>query len=234
MEILPIKTRLFQEKEDLTSFIFKHVKNIPNNSILVVASKIVALSQGRTANVKDKEKLIKRESTFAIPTQKTWLTIKDGMVMASAGIDESNAKGKLVLLPKDPFGVAGKIHQTVCKKLEIKNLGVIISDSSLLPMRSGAIGLAIGYAGFKGVRNYIGKKDIFGRVLKMSRTDVADSLATAAVLCMGEGDEQQPLTLITNAPVEFVEKVDKKEMRIATKKDLYSPLFKHIKYGKKK
>ena len=89
----------------------------------------------------------------------------------------------------------------------------------------GIVGVALGYAGFKGVKSYIGKKDIFDRVLKMSQTDVADSLATSAVLCMGEGKEQQPLALITNAPIEFVKKINKKELIINLKDDLYLPLF---------
>ena len=54
-------------------------------------------------NQSQKVKLIKQESDFAIKTKLTWLTIKDGMVMSSAGIDESNAEGKLILLPKDSF-----------------------------------------------------------------------------------------------------------------------------------
>jgi F420-0:gamma-glutamyl ligase len=87
------------------------------------------------------------------------------------------------------------------------------------------VGVALGYAGFKAIRNYIGEKDIFGRVLKMSRTDVGDSLAAAAVLCMGEGKEQQPLALITDAPIEFTEKINKKELLINIKEDLYLPLF---------
>ena len=66
---------------------------------MVVTSKIVALSEGRTTtykNEKERAELIKKESSFALKTKYTWLTIKDGMVMASAGIDESNADGKVI------------------------------------------------------------------------------------------------------------------------------------------
>ena len=59
----------------------------------------------------------------------------------------------------------------------------------------------------------------------MSKTDVADSLATSAVLCMGEGKEQQPLAIITDAPVVFTDKVKKSELIIDPKKDIYAPLF---------
>jgi coenzyme F420-0:L-glutamate ligase len=228
MQVIQIKTRIFKENEDLIPFILKYVKNIKENSVLVITSKIVALSEGRTADYKnenDKIKLIKKESDFAIKTKYTWLTIKDGMVMASAGIDESNAKNKLILLPKDSFRSADLIRKKIKKIFKIKNFGVLITDSRIFPLRAGVVGVSLGYAGFKGVRDYRGSKDIFGRVLKMSRTDVADSLATSAVLCMGEGKEQQPLALITDAPVVFTEKINKKELYINPKEDLYLPLF---------
>jgi len=89
--------------------------------------------------------------------------------------------------------------------------------------------VALGYAGFKGLRNYIGKPDIFGRKFKYSRTNVADSLATAAALCMGEGVEQQPLAIITEAPVDFCEWVNVNEGRITLKDDMYWPLLKNLK-----
>lgn len=235
MQVTPVKTRVFRENEDLISFIFKYVKKIPENSILVVTSKIVALAEGRTVEIdpkvdheKFREKIIKAESDFAIKTKITWLTIKDGMVMSSAGIDESNADGKIILLPEDSFKSADSLRKLLKKKYKVKNLGVLITDSRIFPLRAGIVGAVLGYAGFKGILDYRGTKDIFGRVLKMSRTDVGDSLATAAVLCMGEGKEQQPLALITNAPVKFTEKIDKKELLIDIKEDLYMPLFKSI------
>jgi len=231
MEIRAIKTRIFCENEDLLKFIFKYVKKIPENSILVVTSKIVALSEGRVRqceNAKEKTKLIKKESKFALQTKDVWLTIKDGMVMANAGIDESNVSGKLgkiILLPKDSFESAEFLRKKIMHKFNLKNLGILITDSRLMPLRAGVVGVALGYAGFEGLKNYIGKKDIFGRVFKMSKTDVADSLATSAVLCMGEGKEQQPLALVTNAPVVFTNKINKKELTIKIKDDLYLPLF---------
>lgn len=231
MKIQPIKTRIFKENEDLLKFILSYVKNIPENSVLVVTSKIVALSEGRTAlckNEKEKIKIIKQESSFALKTKLTWLTIKDNTVMASAGIDESNANGKIILLPKDSFNSSLLLREQLIQKFHLKNLGILITDSRTMPLRLGIIGMALGYAGFKGIRNYVGTKDIFGRVLKMSRTDIADSLATSAVLCMGEGKERQPLAIITEAPIVFTKKVDREELIINPKNDLYAPLFKNL------
>jgi coenzyme F420-0:L-glutamate ligase len=231
MQIKALKTRVFKERENLLAFILKYVKKLPENSVLVITSKIVALAEGRTEIFKSKRqkiKIIRQESEFAIKTKHAWLTIKDGIVMAGAGIDESNAKGKLILLPKDSFKSAQVLRKKLLQKFKIKNLGILITDSRTGPLRAGIVGMSLGYAGFKGIRDYRGKKDIFNRILKMSRTDVADSLATSAVLCMGEGKEQQPLALITDAPVEFSDKVNKKELLINPKDDLYMPLFKSI------
>ena len=103
-----------------------------------------------------------------------------------------------------------------------------------MPLRAGAVGVALGYAGFQGIKNYIGEKDIFGRIFKMSKTDVADSLATSAVLCMGEGKEQQPLAVITDAPIIFTNKRAKNELIIDPSKDIYAPLFSNLKMIKYK
>lgn len=228
MEVKPIKTRVFNENEDLIKFINQHVKTIPEKSILVVTSKIVSLSEGRTWPDTDpdaKIKLIKKESQWVKKTKYTWLTIRENMVMTSAGIDESNARGKLILLPKDCYRSATEIRKRLMKTYHVKNLGVLIPDSRLLPFRAGAIGSAVGYAGFKGIRDYRGKPDIFGKKLKVSRTNIADGLATAAVIMMGEADEQQPLAIIKNAPVEFTDKIQDKEMLIDITDDIYRPLF---------
>ena len=162
---------------------------------------------------------------MVIPTRYVWLTVKDGMAMSSAGIDESNANGKLILLPKNSFKAAGLLRKKLLKKYGVKQFGVLITDSRTMPLRAGVTGAAIGYAGFRGVKDYRGKPDIFGRKFKFSRTDVADSLATAAVLVMGEGNEQQPLAIIQKAPIEFCDKVHSKELKIDIEDDMYRPLF---------
>lgn len=228
MIIQPIKTRVFQEGGDLFVFITDYLKKIPEKSVVVVISKIVALAEKRTAlieNAKTKEKLIRAESEFAIPTKHVWLTIKDGMMMASAGIDESNANGKLILLPKDSFKSARILRKALQQKYGVKRLGVLITDSRAVPLRAGVTGVALGYAGFCGIKDYRGTLDIFGRKFKFSRTDVADSLATAAVLVMGEGNERQPLAIIEKAPIEFCEKIRRKELHIDIRDDMYRPLF---------
>jgi F420-0:gamma-glutamyl ligase len=232
MNVTPIKTSIFQEGENLFDFIRKHVPPLPEKSILVVTSKIVALAERRTVTVgskKEKELLIKKESQWAIRTKYVWLTIRDGMPMASAGIDESNGNGKLILLPRDSFAAAARLQKQLKKTYSIRKLGVIITDSRIFPLRNGVVGVALGYAGFKGIKDYRGKPDIFGRKFHFSKTDVADSIATAAVLTMGEGNERQPLAIIKDSPVEFTDRVSRHELEINISEDLYQPLFSKIK-----
>ena len=229
MNIQPIRTDMFGEDENLQAFITQHISRLEDCSLIVVTSKIVALAEGRTASVADKDRIIKKESTWAVPTKYVTLTMKDGMLLANAGVDESNADGKLVLLPKDSFKAAVALRKALMKHYKIKKLGVLITDSRVMPLRAGVIGVALGYAGFKGARDYRGKKDLYGRAFKFEQTNVADSLATAAALVMGEGSERQPLAVITEAPVEFTDKVHRKELVIAEKDDMYRPLFKKAK-----
>ncbi|MBI2623268.1 MAG: coenzyme F420-0:L-glutamate ligase [Candidatus Liptonbacteria bacterium] len=219
---------MFREGEKLFPFITRYIKKVPERSVLVITSKILALSEKRTAPIKNsrtKAELIRKESEVAIRTKYVWLTIKDGMMMASAGIDESNANGKLILLPHDSFAAAHALRNELRRLYRIKHLGVLITDSRTIPLRLGVTGVAVGYAGFRGVRDYRGAPDIFGRKFKFARTNVADSLATAATLLMGEGNEQQPLALIQNAPIEFCEKVALRETHIDINEDMYKPLF---------
>ena len=234
MQVRPIRTRVFKEGEPLVAFIRNYVKKLPEGSILVVTSKIVSLAEGRTEahdNLLTKQNLIKRESDFAFPTKWVWLTLKDGMVVASAGIDESNANGKLILLPKDSFRTAATLRKELMRLYKVKKLGVLITDSRTIPLRAGAIGLAIGYAGLKGIRDYRGKKDIFGRPFRFERVNVVDCLASAAMVAMGDGDERRPLALITGLAADFVERANRSELRIATEDDMYLPFLKEIPKG---
>lgn len=223
MKITPIKTKIFREGASLPDFVFAHLPRLKEGAVLVVSSKIVSLSEGRTADPKDRERLIKKESTKAKKTKLVWLTEKDGILMANAGIDESNADGKIILLPKDSYRSADMLRKVLMKKFKLKKLGVIISDSVVMPRRKGVVGVALGYAGFKGVKDYKGKKDLFGRKFKFASANIADSLATSAMVTMGEGSESQPLAVIEDAPV-FFGNTERKEMRVAGKDDMFGSL----------
>ncbi|MDP2648427.1 MAG: coenzyme F420-0:L-glutamate ligase [bacterium] len=240
MNIRAIRTRVFKEGEDLPAFITKQVPALKDGGILAVTSKIVALSEGRTSAVhsdKAREALIRAESSWMRHVfAKWWLTVRDGIVIVNAGVDESNsADGKLILLPKDSMRAAREIRSALCKKYRLKNLGIVITDSRVVPLRAGVTGVALGYAGFKGVRDYRGKKDLFGRAMSVTQTNAADCIASAAILEMGEGSERCPIAVITDAPVAFTDRVDPKEARIPMRQDMYRALFRgrsHVKRTK--
>ena len=228
MIVKAIKTGIFREGENLFDFVVNHIKKVPEKSVIVITSKIVALSEGRTVVIENKKtrvKYIRKESEIALSTKFVWLTVKDNMIMANAGIDESNANGKLILLPKNSFKSAAEIRRKLQKKFGVKNLGVLITDSRTVPLRAGVTGVALGYAGFRGIKDYIGMPDIFGRKFLYSRSNMADALATAAVMLMGEGSERKPLAIISDAPVTFQNKISPSELKIKISDDLYRPLF---------
>jgi len=204
-------------------------------SIVVVTSKIVSLCEGRVVKVgdADKDELIKQEAQLYIPTEMSplgvTLTVTQNLLVPSAGIDESNGNGYYILWPKDPQASAVAIRTHLSKKHKLTHLGVLITDSRTTPMRWGTSGIALSYSGFAGINDFIGQPDLFGRKMEMTMVNVADGLAAAAVLAMGETNEQTPLAIITNA--EFIHfdkhKPTPKELetwQIPMNIDLYGPL----------
>jgi len=227
MHIIAIKTSIFQEKDDLIDFINNQISSLEEYNIVVITSKIVALSQGRVGELKDKEKLIKQNSQRIIKTPWASLTFVNDEWCINAGVDESNAKNKIVLLPKNAFKVAEQIRKNLKKRFSLKHLGVIITDTKSIPLRVGTIGRSIAYIGFNPLKSYIGKKDLFGRKSRLTQSNIADALAASAVLVMGEGDEQIPIIIIKNAPVKFTNKNPKKHINLAhlPKTDIYAQVY---------
>ncbi len=231
MIITPIHTGIFKEKQDLVSFIKRYIPALKNGAVLVVSSKLVCLWKGTSVDYRSKrqkENLIRRESDAALKTKLAWLTLKAGMLMTNAGIDESNAQGKLLLLPPDLYACAAELRAALCRAYGRKKLGLIITDSMILPLRAGVIGAAVAYAGFSGVRDERGKKDIFGKPLETTLVNLADALAAAASVTMGECKERRPLCVIEGAPIKFVAKTDPEEIQYPPEQDLYAPLLKAV------
>ena len=234
MKISTIQTSVFSKGMNLIDFILNHCSAVlTENSILAVTSKIISISENRVINKKaiNKKQLIQQEGEYYLGeiAYDCHLSIHHGLLVPSAGIDESNSEqDQYILYPKKPFLSAEKINKQIKKKLNLKNLGVLITDSRTLPLRRGVVGVALAYCGFSGVKNMMGEKDIFGRVLKMTKINIADALASSAVLMMGEGAEKKPLAVITEAPVVFTDHNDPLELSIPVTEDLYFPLYKHL------
>lgn len=247
MIIKPIKTRPFlPPKDDLFALIKEAIPKgrLKERSILVVTSKIVAIGQGRCVKIEksiDKYVLIKKEADEYISKDKMpkgygfVLTIKNNILLPTAGIDESNAKEHYILWPKQPFVAAKKIHTFVKKEFGLKKFGVIISDSHTTPLRWGTMGVAISFWGFYPLKDYRGTKDIFGRKLKVTQVNLADSLAISAVTTMGEGKEQTPMAIIYDVDsIKFGDFnfLKKNPLAISRNKDIYGPLLNAVDWEK--
>lgn len=229
MIIHPIKTSVFTVNENLHDFLGRWIPSVSEGSVVCVASKIVALSQGRVSpvDVIDKDELIRSEAERTFPiVPGLALTYKDGHWCPNAGIDASNAFGQYVLWPERPMEVAQKICEWIRETYRVKNVGVIITDSRVFPARHGVTAVALGYAGFRALKDYRGKQDLAGRPMEYTVVNVADALATAGALTMGEGNECQPLAVIQDPPAEFVSEPVAEELTINPEKDLFSVLAK--------
>ncbi len=228
MKLQAVHTDVFAQGDNLPGFIKQFLPAVPENTVVAVSSKVVALWKNSTVafeNLAQKEALIKQHSQAALKTPLAWLTIKDGMIMTNGGIDQSNANGKLILLP-DCYACAQELRAALQQVWRVQNLGVVITDSMILPLRAGVIAAAVGYAGFHGVKDLRGKPDIFGQPLQTTLVNVADTLASAAALLMGEANEQCPLCVIEGAPVKFTNESVRNELKYPVENDLYTPLLK--------
>jgi len=246
MFVKTIKTRPFvPPKDDLFSLLGEALSglNLKEKSIIVLASKIISIWQGRCIKmdeIKDKDELIKKEADFyldrnKVPKGYVMLTVKDNIIIPTAGIDESNANGYFVLWPKNPFGAAKEIYNFIKENYYLNNFGIIIADSHCTPSRLGTTGISIAYYGFYPLKDYRGTKDIFGREMKISQSNVADSLAATAVFNMGEGNEQTPIAIIENINFIKFEEFDPRKsnpLEIDRDDDIYAPLLKAIKWQK--
>ena len=229
MLITAIKTTLFKENDSLLNFIQKHISTLDEGDVLVITSKIVALSEHRVGKIEEKQKIILKESKKVIETPWALLTLTNDGWGINAGIDESNAQNKLLLLPKNSFKTAELLLKQLKKNYSLKKLGVLITDTRSIPLRVGTIGRALGYAGLQPLKSYIGKKDLYGRKSRLTESNLADALAASAVLVMGEGNEQTPLAVIKNAPIIFTSKpLSKKDGRLdfPPEKDIFAHIYK--------
>lgn len=122
-----------------------------------------------------------------------------GFVCANAGVDRSNIDDDCVtLLPKDPDASAARIREKVRRKLGV-DVAVIVTDTQGRPFRCGCVGVAIGVSGMKPLLDLRGRRDLYGKELKVTITSPADSLAAAAVSIMGEANEGTPVIIVKGA-----------------------------------
>lgn len=144
--------------------------------------------------------LILQESDSVSRYRKGVLIVRHrlGFVCANAGIDRSNtgrAEDVVLLLPVDPDDSAEKIRQAIQTQFGV-DVAVIITDSHGRPHRLGTVGVAIGVAGMAALWDRRGEHDRYGRELQVTEVAIADEIAAATSLLMGQADEGQPVILL--------------------------------------
>lgn len=221
MQIIPIKTRRIIESDSLIECIPK----LREGDVVAIVSKVVALTEGKLRRMSKKDSMA--EEAELILDKEMMLTLKDGMLVPSAGVDTSNvAPGFSIGWPEDSYRSAAILRRELCKKFHLKKLGVLIFDSWITPLRNGVVGVSLGYAGFHGVEDYRGKKDLHGNVLQITQRNIADGLASAATLVCGEGRESTPFVIMRDAPLKFTSRpVSASEIRRSPDDCLFRALY---------
>lgn len=241
MRVVSFKTHKILAGESIAKIVIQYIPQLAERSILAVTSKILSVCQNRMIKkeqVSDKFSLIQQEADLYLDKDQSkehgiCLTIKNGILIPAAGIDESNSNGHYILYPVNIQEELNNLWRQLREHYSCKQLGIILTDSHTTPLRRGVTGLALGYCGFQPLFNYIGKPDIYDQPLRVTQVNILDSLAVAAVYEMGEGQEQTPLALITELDkIVFQDAVPTaEEMRsvsIPLEQDLYSPLLQSV------
>jgi coenzyme F420-0:L-glutamate ligase/coenzyme F420-1:gamma-L-glutamate ligase len=218
--------------DDLAGLVVEACKRsdlaLEDGDIIVLAQKIVSKTEGRSVDLRDvvpsprarelaevaqKDprvvELILRESTSVLRCRPGVIIVehRSGLVMANAGIDASNVDGaegddRVLLLPEDADRSASALRDTFKRRLG-RDIGIVINDSFGRAWRNGTVGTAIGVAGPPGLWDMRGLPDRNGRVLRATEVGIADELAAAASLLMGQGSEGLPAVHVRGFPLAF-------------------------------
>ena len=217
---------------------------IRKGDVLVVGQKAVSKSEARLVDidqVKPSNKALKlarrtsrnprfveivlKDSKKVVAADKTRLivTTKQGWTCLNGGVDKSNVKGPVTyaLLPTNPDGSARRLRNQI-RKLTGRSVGVIICDTHSRPFRLGQVEETIGLAGLNPFVDYRGKKDLFGYQLRFKNVAIADELASAAELVMGQGREKIPAALVRGMKrVKFQDQARSSGLVVSRRKDLF-------------
>jgi len=245
MIVTPYQTRPVVLGDELYPILDEFLLKLEENSVVVITSKIVSITQSRVVEndgTVDKKDLIHKECDYyleheAMPRYGFILTIKDNILIANSGIDESNGNGYFVLWPKDLQKTTNEVWKYLRQRDSIHNLGVVVTDSHTMILRWGCTGVGLSWCGFDALNRYIDEPDIFGRKFQSVNASILDGLAASAVTVMGEGKEQTPLAVISDIPfVHFVDHEPTNDeidaLKIALDDDLYAPLLTSVPWKK--
>ena len=239
---------LIQPGDNLSSIILESCKHnqfeLQDGDIIAIAQKVISKSEGRYKSlleIKPSQKafdlgkslnrepafieLILNESNEIISTAKNVIIVehKLGFININAGIDRSNIpenKNIVLLLPEDPSLSSQKIYEDISSKTN-KNISVIITDSMTRPYRSGVTNFALASANIQSLIDLKGEKDIYGNILQATEIAIADELAAAAGLLMGQGSEGIPIVIIRGFDRTQYAKNDAFDLIVKKEDDLY-------------
>ena len=243
---------LIRPGDDLARLIVDATKRpgigIRDDDVLVVGQKAVSKSEGRLVDV-DKIRASKRAVQLARRTGKSGgfvevvlrdarkvvradreafiVRTKHGWTCLNGGVDKSNVQGPVTyaLLPEDPDASARRLRSRI-KRLTGQTVGVIICDTHSRPFRRGQVEETIGVAGLNPMVDYRGQRDLFGYQLRFKNVAVADELASAAELVMGQGREAIPAAIIRGVKrVRFQERAKSSPLIVGGHEDLFRGTF---------
>ncbi len=224
VELIPVRFRI-EPGVDLNYIANAVAEYAKKGDIVVVSSKAVSYCEGRLvrlADVKPSGRALKLSRQYGISPELAELvvreadeiiggvegfvlTLKSGMLQPNAGIDRSNVpEGYAILYPEDPQNSADTLRKLIEKRVNGR-VGVVISDSRVLPLRRGVCGIALVASGFEAIKDERGKRDLFGKPLRNTMRNLADMLASASQLLMGEADEMIPVVIVRGLKVRFTE-----------------------------
>lgn len=248
MQVRVLKTpKITSSSIQLTDLLDNTISDFKDDNVLVITSKIVSLCEGNTVPVghMSKEDLVIQESEKYLAASDSKygfnFTITNGTLIPMAGIDESNTNACYALWPRDAQKTANQIREYLCKRFDIQRAGVVITDSTCQPLRTGTIGICLAHSGFAALHDYVGQSDLFGRAMRVTQSSVSGGIAASAVLCMGEGAESTPLAIVSD--IDFVSfqsrnptEKELDSLKIPLSEDLFAPFLESVawKDGRKK
>jgi len=155
MIVTPIKTdKILPGRLTIFEILDKAITELKEGSVVAVTSKVVSICEGRVVPIGsvDKEKLIRQEADYYLPPTLSKygisFSITKNTLIPMAGIDESNGNGNYILWPADPQKTVNEVRQYLVKRFGLKKVGVVITDSSAMPLRYGTVGIVVSHSGF--------------------------------------------------------------------------------------
>jgi len=238
---------IVKEGDNLASLIREAAEKqgtpIQNGDVIVITHVVVSRAEGRVVNLDevvpsdfaqtvakqyDKDpalvEVVLRESKSIsrMADGKLITETKHGFICANSGVDKSNVPGERIvaLMPEDPDDSCQRVRREI-KRLIGCDVAVIVSDTHGRPLREGEINVAIGVGGIKPIRDRRGESDLFGYVLRVKQTAVADELSSAAELVIGQASEAVPVAIIRGYNYPKSENAKATELVRAREKDLF-------------